>query len=202
MSAVKKDPPLTPQSYKEVKGLSYNNLLYLCKDACIKTFRVGRDALEILLCESLNLSTTGTHRDGQQKPRLDDHCLDEKELKEFTSLTPAFVQALDGWTKNIKDVPDVDIGAVKNYLLASNDPDFTKASLKKYKLTRAYEHLKANHINSLMFHPLPDSETFCIVKAQCLPSQSTESRRVKWLHVILDKRLGEPYGAFCICTVG
>ena len=100
---------------------------------------------------------------------------------------------MDGWTKNISDVPDIDIGCVKRYLLASNNAEFTKDSLKKYKLTtRAYRHLEAKNINSVMFNPVSGSETFCVVKAQCIPSQSTDSRHVKWLHVILDKSTGEP----------
>ena len=160
----------------------------------METRKVRRDALEIFLCDSFGISTTGAHvGQGQSKPRLDDHCLDNNELEEFMKLTPAYVQGLPGWTKNIKDVPDVDIGCIKKYLLASNDPDFTKDTLKKYKQTRAYAHVSAKHINGLLFNPLTTSDTFCIVKAQCIPSQSGDSRHVKWLHVILDKHLGEPY---------
>lgn len=195
----------TPKTYKEVKGLSFINLVKLCKNSNIKTYHVGRDALDVLLCEALDISTTGSHshNDGRQtRPRLEDHCLDARELNELTEITPAAVQAMDGWTKNIKEIPDIDIGCVKKYLLKKNNPDFTKGSLKTYKLTRAYQHLQAKNIHSIMFNPLSSSETFCLVKAQCIPSQSTESRRVKWLHVILDKTIGEPYGAFCSCTVG
>ena len=200
---VKKKVPATPRTYKDVKSLTYDTLLRLCKDANVETRKVGRDALEIFLCDALGISTTGTHTGQNQiRPRLDNHCLDDNELKEFIKLTPAYVQGLPGWTKDIRNVPDVDIGGVKRYLLSSNNPDFTKDTLKKYKQTRAYGHVSAKHINGLLFNPLPNSDTFCIVKAQCIPSQSGDSRHVKWLHVILDKHLGEPYGAFCICAAG
>ncbi|XP_070536263.1 uncharacterized protein [Ptychodera flava] len=53
-----------------------------------------------------------------------------------------------------------------------------------------------------MYNSLTESKTFCLVKAQCNPSQSGDSARVKWLHVVLDKMTGEPYGAFCVCAVG
>ena len=84
MSTSKKGLPTTPKTYKEVKSVSYENLLKLCKDANVETRKVGRDALEIFLCDSLGISTTGAHvGQGQSKPRLDDHCLDYYELGEF-----------------------------------------------------------------------------------------------------------------------
>lgn len=196
--------PPTPKTFKEVKALSYSQLIRLCKDAEIKTQRIGRDALEVFLCDAIGVSTTGSNKLGREmkKPRLKDHALDENEVKEFEDLTTAKVQSLDGWTKSLKDLPDLDIGIVKKYLLKSDNPQFTAAELKHYKLCRAYEHIKAKHIHSVMFNPLIASPTFCVVKAQCLPSQSSENKKVKCLHVILDKITGEPYGAFCVCTVG
>lgn len=142
----------------------------------------------------------GSGKEGREtkQPRL----ADKSELAEFETLTPSYVQSLDGWTKDIRDVPDLDIGIVKKYLLQSSNPEFTRESLKRYKLSRSYSHLQAKHIHSLAFIVLYNSDTFCIIKAQCLPSQSGDSKRVKWLHVILDKKTGDPYGAFCICTVG
>ena len=194
----------TPRSYKEVRNLSHQNLKYFCKDADTDAHGIGRDALEILLCESLGISATGSKKVRQETklPRVSDHCLDKNELTEFEKLTPTYVQSLKGWSKSITNVPDVDIGTVKRYLLSSNNPEFSKDKLKKYKLSRSYAHLEAKHIHSVMYNDLPESDTFCIIKAQCLPSQSGDLKRVKWLHVILDKKTGEPYGAFCICTVG
>lgn len=124
--------PVSPRIYKEVKALSYSDLKYFCKDASIDTENVGRDALENILCDTMGISTTGSHKIGREvkQPRLDDHCLNDKEIAEFESLTPSVTQSLDGWQKNISEMPKMDIGIVKKYLLNSNNPDFNKDSLK------------------------------------------------------------------------
>ena len=43
---------------------------------------------------------------------------------------------------------------------------------------------------------------FISVKASCIPFQSGDEAKIKHLHVILHKQIGEPYGGFCTCTVG
>ena len=144
--------PTTPRSFNEVKTLSYQQLLYLCKDGSVKTQNIGRDSLEILLCDTLGISTTGSKKEGQEqsKPWLNDHCLDKNELKEYEQLTPAYIQALNGWTKNTSEVPELDV--------ASDNPEFSKESLKRYTLSSSYGHLNAKHINNLAFHPMPDRQ--------------------------------------------
>ncbi|CAG2212198.1 unnamed protein product [Mytilus edulis] len=89
---------------------------------------------------------------------------------------------------------------VKKYLLNCQVSDYDKTSLRQYKLTRAYQHLDAKHLNNVSFNPIVDSDTFCAVKASCLPSQSGEEAKTKYLHIILDQHTSEPYGAFCTCT--
>ena len=45
---------------------------------------------------------------------------------------------------------------------------------------------------------------FCLVsvKASCIPFQSGDEAKIKYLHVIIHKQTGEPYGGICACTVG
>ncbi|KAG1670710.1 hypothetical protein GQR58_016704 [Nymphon striatum] len=45
--------PATPRNYKEVKSLTHPNLKYFCKAANIDTKNIGRDALEIILCDTM-----------------------------------------------------------------------------------------------------------------------------------------------------
>lgn len=202
-SKVASDSCVLPTNFKEIKALPYPRLTSLCKKYNLNIGHIGRQAIEILLCDSLCISTTGSH-DGllPKHPRVNEHCLDDNELAEFSTFTPTYMQSMTGWTKHLKEIPEVDVGTVKKYLLASQNEEFSKDNMKNYKLSRSYAHLNARSINNIMFNPMEYSNTFCAIKAQCLPSQSTENRRVKWLHVILDKSTGEPYGAFCVCTVG
>ncbi|KAK6178626.1 hypothetical protein SNE40_011158 [Patella caerulea] len=118
----------TPRSYKQVKALSLPNLKLLCLNTSVNIEGIGRDALEVLLCESIGISYTGSKKVPPEAklPYPVDHCLDKKELEEFEKLTPDYVQSLQGWTKHIENLPDIDIGTVKKYLLATNTPEFSK----------------------------------------------------------------------------
>ena len=192
-----------PAVYTDVRALSYQSLCQLCKKHNISTQRCGRETLEILLCEVLGISTTGTGSRSvtlkTAKPKVESHCFDEKEMAEYEALTPSYVQSIDSWASEAKDLPAIDVGMVKPYLLNRGNSEFTLETLKKYKLTRSYQHVTAKNVHSVCIHK---TTTFCLVKAQCLLSQSSENKRMKWLFVVLDKMTGEPYGAFCTCTVG
>jgi len=94
------------------------------------------------------------------------------------------------------------VSSIKKYLINSKAQEFTVTSLRHYKLSRAYQHLDANHICNVSFNQLKHSSTFCAIKASCIPSQSGDEVKIKHVHVIMDKQTGEPYGGFCTCTVG
>ncbi|XP_069122147.1 uncharacterized protein [Argopecten irradians] len=205
MASLETNKVIIPKTFSQVKGLSYRDVLVVCKNFNINYHKIGRDALDILVCEQLGISTTGSRPKlssclSEVKPKVECHCLDKEELSEFQSITPSLVNSLTNWTKDAKLLPDIDIGQVKKYLVSTENNEFSKDSLKTYKLTRSYQHLHAKHIHSVkLYHGSP---TFCVVKAQCLPSQSSDNKRVKWLYAVLDKQTGEPYGGFCVCTVG
>lgn len=196
--------PITPQTYKDVKNLNLRDLKRLCIDANIKTDGVGRNSLEILLCFELNILTCGTSEKNDfciKEPKIENHLLDRKQLIEFQQLSPNYLLKLPGWTKEVPDI-DLDMSMVKKYLLNCQVSEYNQTSLRQYKLTRAYQHLDAKHLNNVSYNPIVNSDTFCAVKASCLPSQSGEEAKTKYLHIILDKHTSEPYGAFCTCTVG
>jgi hypothetical protein len=108
----------------------------------------------------------------------------------------------EGWSKDTSQLPDIDVSSIKKYLINSKAQKFTVTSLGHFKLSRAYQHLDANHICNVSFNQLKHSSTFCAIKASCIPSQSGNEAKIKHVHVIMDKHTGEPYGGFCTCTVG
>jgi hypothetical protein len=87
---------------------------------------------------------------------------------------------------------------VKSFLLDSNT--IAEDMKRKYKLSRPYQ-LK-EMVHSVSFNDLPSSENFCLVKAKCNPSQSTNEDDVKSLFCIFNKKTGCPLGGFCSCTAG
>jgi hypothetical protein len=197
--------PITPKSLKEVKSTGLKDLKALCKDAGINIGGVGREALEILLCIELGIRTSGVDVGddfGRKIPKCVDHMLDDQQLNEYGCLTPSYLLKQEGWSKDTSQLPDIDVSSIKKYLINSKAQEFTVTSLRHYKLSRAYQHLDANHICNVSFNQLKHSSTFCAIKASCIPSQSGNEAKIKHVHVIMDKQTGEPYGGFCTCTVG
>ena len=189
-------------TYKDVKSMSLRRLRELSRenglDGCQSE---GRNTLEIMLCEKLSIAVDGKPDFKIGLPYLRDN-LTKNEIEEFQKYTITNIWSMIGWTKRIDNMPEIDISHVKKYLSTSSNPYFTPDLLRKYKCTRAYQHVEARHIHSIEFHPLPDSPTFCLVRAKCCPSQSSDEHKMKSLHVVLDKHSGEPYGGYCSCTVG
>ena len=62
--------PKTPRTYKDVKLLGLRELKTLCKDANISTEGVGREALEILLCLEVGISTSDLHLSNAKPSRI------------------------------------------------------------------------------------------------------------------------------------
>jgi hypothetical protein len=139
---------------------------------------------------------------GCKIPKCVDHMLDDQQLNEYGCLTPSYLLKQEGWSKDTSQLPDIDVSSIKKYLINSKAQEFTVTSLRHYKLSRAYQHLDANHICNVSFNQLKHSSTICAIKASCIPSQSGNEAKIKHVHVIMDKQTGEPYGGFCTCTVG
>ena len=159
----------------------------------------------VLLCIELGIRTSGVNVGddfGRKIPKCVDHMLDDQQLNEYSCLTPSYLLKQEGWSKDTSQLPDIDVSSIKKYLINSKAQEFTVTSLRHYKLSRAYQHLDANHICNVSFNQLKHSSTFCAIKASCIPSQSGDEAKIKHVHVIMDKQTGEPYGGFCTCTVG
>ena len=168
----------TPQSYKEVQSLSASNLNQLCKSVGIST-KYSKSARVNLLCLTLGISTSGSGHNKENQsplvPRSSCHGLSQSQLHEFQSLTPSFLVALDSWSKELGQIPDLDEASVKRYL--KDSLLLTANMARTYKLSRPYQ-LK-QFIHSMRVNELPDHPTFIAVQAQCNPSQSTAGENVK-----------------------
>ncbi|CAC5394477.1 unnamed protein product [Mytilus coruscus] len=154
---------LTDQILTYISEKYFTDLKRLCIDANIKTDGVGRNSLEILLCFELNILTCGTSEKNDfciKEPKIENHLLDRKQLIEFQQLSPNYLLKLPGWTKEVPDI-DLDMSMVKKYLLNCQVSEYNQTSLRQYKLTRAYQHLDAKHLNNVSYNPIVNSDTFC-----------------------------------------
>jgi hypothetical protein len=170
--------------------------------------KLGTRALRNLIASDRNISTSGSGPSviseicSSRQHSQCTHDLSASDILELDLLKPSYVKKLQGWTTDIRNIPAIEISVVKNFLCRSHLEEFSKEKLKSYRLSRPWALVKAEAIHPVKYHQLPTSHNFCIVSAQCLPSQSTCEYDVKWLHVVLHKATGIPVSAYCVCTVG
>ncbi|XP_078660783.1 uncharacterized protein LOC144905166 [Branchiostoma floridae x Branchiostoma belcheri] len=184
------------KTYTDISGLSIQRLNKECRAHNVNT-KLSKSAKVNLLCLALDISTSGKNKPYDFVPRLDNHGLSCNQLREYSTLTPAYLTKLDAWSKDLQHVPPIDDAMVKQYLL--NSRVFNKEQEVKYKVQRPFK--MKDFVHSIKINVNP-SDTFIAVQAQCNSSQSGASERVKALYIILDKITGQPYGAYCTCAVG
>ena len=110
------------------------------------------------------------------------------------SLAPKTLHCLSDWSSDISLLPNVDETDVKRFLLQTDT--LTSDSERTYKLSPSYQ-LK-QFVNSVQIAIV---SSFCIVRARCLPSQSTDRDDIKLMHIIIDKITGQPYAGYSTCIV-
>ncbi len=190
------------KTYSDVNGLDKAALNRHCTTQGIPT-RYPQNAKVNLLCWSLGISTaqstasTGCDKENVS-PRWNPDTFSQKQLDEYSSLTPHVMAKMKNWSKSIKDIPDINEISVKMFLTNTNV--ITKEMSRTYKLCKPYK--MKDFVHSMMYHKLPDHPSFTALQSLCNPSQSTSSDSVKLLFVILESESGDPVGGFCTCTAG
>ncbi|KAM9332967.1 uncharacterized protein KZ484_018083 [Pholidichthys leucotaenia] len=146
---------------------------------------------------AMGISTSGKGKLPEFSPHLKSHGLSSKQLEEYASLTPAFLSQRNMWTKELQHTPPIDDTVVKKYLVNTNV--LSKDQEVRYEIQRPFQMMSFIHSMRI---DTDTSETFVAIEAQCLSSQSGAADNVKAMYIILDKITGQPYGAYCTCTVG
>ena len=105
------------------------------------------------------------------------------------------------WCLNLSLVPDgFSLECIKEYLIDSNDKTFDHQSVRAYKSLCAWSFSQGGHVIMMHINNMLTSNIFMLVRAYCLPSQSTS--HVYSVHICFDKRIGMVYGAECRCVAG
>ena len=146
------------------------------------------------LCDYLRIKTTGG--DNDIDPFL-------QTLSEIRNLE-------NGWTSDIREMPEVRITNIINYLLAAHDitvkteggdfEEYSESSLKSYKALRAYDLWESGNIHSLTYNPLEAVYDFCSLRCTANPSGDTSG--TQYSVVVVFKTSGEPVGGSCSCVAG
>jgi len=98
-------------------------------------------------------------------------------------LTPKALYMLTDWSVDLSNLPSIDDADVKRFLLQTDI--LTAASERTYKLSRPYQ-LK-QFVNAVQVCSV---SSFYIIRARCLPSQSTDKDDIKLMHIIMTNTLG------------
>ena len=184
-------------NYTDIQRLSNADLNEYCRHFNID-ISLPKAVKVNAVCHCCDISTTGESQPSltlTTLPRTAES-LDKAQLLELQSMTPKVLYSLTDWSSDISTIPNVDETDVKRFLLQTDTLSFD--SERTYKLSRPYQ-LK-QFVNSVQVCSL--SASFIVIRARCLPSQSTDKDDIKLMHIIIDKVTGQPYGGYCTCTVG
>lgn len=188
------------RTYKEIASLSAVKLKELCLSHNVD-ISLPKKAKIVFLCHTLGITTTGANSTYQTSLKIKQFdSLSSKQSEELQRLTPKVLYTLpmSEWSTDLKEIPDIDDTTVKKYLLQTNV--LNKSSSRTYKLTRPF--MLKQSVHSVRYYKNLPSDTFGVISARCNPSQGTNPDEIKVLHIIIDKITGEPYSAYCTCTVG
>ena len=104
------------------------------------------------------------------------------------------------WTRNLSDVPDFDIGILKNYLTDSRQKTFDKDSVRAYKSLKAYKYFDEGFVQKLEHCVVNDGERdLYLIHAEVLASYQGQ---IYQTYVAIDKGTSSPVGGACACVAG
>ena len=103
----------------------------------------------MLVLNDAGVSTSGQLKCARFEPRRIDGQAEfsVEELDEIGTFTPSNVKNLYGWTKDIRGIPDLDIGKVKSYLMATQKTEFSRQELQSYRYVYLFMHCIFNFMN-------------------------------------------------------
>ena len=122
------------------------NINLLCLATCLGfvditwttfDFTVTASFAVILLCDHYNIATTGHGERAPCRPRYSSG-LTNTDLMYYEKLTVSYLEGHTSWSKDLQQLPDIDISMVKQYLLLDDpaagclQPVYTSSSLRSY----------------------------------------------------------------------
>jgi len=182
-------------TYSDIQRWSTAILNKHCRALNIDT-SLPKSAKINAICHCCNVTTAGEANTLSLStlPRTAES-LTKRQLLELQSLTPKILYSLTDWSSDIATIPAVDETDVKRYLLQTDT--LTSECERTYKLSRPYQLKQFVHSVQIC-----NVSSFCVIRARCLPSQSTNEDDVKLMHIVISRITGQPYGGYCTCTVG
>lgn len=177
------------QTEKDVSQLNPKELNQLCKKHRIST-KDSRPSKISKVCSVLGISSEDT--------------------SDFSKVLQSIKAENTGWTKNIRDIPQITLSTVTDYLIRAHDTQvhtesgnievWNAETLKRYRALRSYLHFDAGHVHSMEYLPMSGSH-FCAVRALCNPSYDSAGTMHHPI-VVLRKDRDDPVGAHCSCKAG
>ena len=185
---------IVPENFRDATNLSNSELNTLLKKFNLPT-RGKKNHKVTTLCEYLNIQTAGT----------------EAEVDPFLQTLADIKNLENGWSTDIRQMPDIRLNRILEYLLNSHDitvknrthGDFEiydLNTLKSYKALRSYDLWECGHIHSVRYNELKDVPDFCALKCSANPSGDTSG--TQYTVIVVSKETGEPVGASCSCIAG
>ena len=113
------------KQYRKINKMTKKELIKSAEKRGIEGEELSQRALKVLVMQDSGVSTCGGGENGKA-PDGDGGGL-------LGWLTAANVKKLGGWTKDLRQIPDVDIGKVKNYLMGTQKEEFSAEEMRCYR---------------------------------------------------------------------
>lgn len=134
----------TVSNAAQVKKMSVSSLCAECQKYGHDCSNLTKAEMILIVCSSNNIPTTGIYDRSIIIPRWSEG-LNEEQLQFYSSMTVSQLQRHKSWSTDLRHIPDIDIGHVKQYLLLDEvlDPDnskplYTRETLRTYITSRAW----------------------------------------------------------------
>lgn len=181
-----------PQSFRELSQLTNSELNCLLRSLNLAV-KGKRSHKFTIIANHLSIPTNG-----------------ENESDPFLLTLNDIKHTKDGWTKDLRQIPDLRLQDVLKYLLAVHDiscgndqgdfEPYNESSLKSYKALRSHDLWESGHLSGFCFNPLHDHADYCAIKGLANPSGDTSG--TQYDVVVILKENGKPVGASCSCVAG
>ncbi|XP_045186454.2 uncharacterized protein LOC123544443 [Mercenaria mercenaria] len=122
----------------------------------------------------------------------------DKSAKRFS--IQWFIDSTSNWTRNLCNVPDIDIGKLKYYLIDSRQKTFDKDSVRAYKSLKAYKYFEEGFFQKLEHKIVEDEgQDLYLIHVEVFASYQGQ---VYQTYAAIDKQTVYPVGGACACVAG
>ena len=165
------------------------------KERGVSALKLNKDHL-VKLCEAVN------HLDLPKNPDYINISPSNDVIRKLESLGCSDLFTMNGFSRNLSDIPNITLYDVFNYLITSRS-DYDKKKLKAFKSCEDYRLFFDGHVEDLEYNCLSVDDPLCFFRTKVKPTQRdktylSENFYKSWL--CIGKKHADVRSAYCTCV--